>query len=581
MAPFKKVLVANRGEIAIRVFRACRDLDIQTVAVYSEADRDAAFLDYADESYLLGPTPPAESYLNQQRLLDVAKKAGAEAIHPGYGFLSENPTFAKAVVDAGLVWIGPPPEAVVAMGDKVSARKVAHEAGVASVPGTDKPIASYTEIAEFAKEHGWPVAIKAAHGGGGRGFRVVREESEAESGFEAAGREAMLAFGNADAYIERYLEEPRHVEIQVMADSSGNVIHLGERDCSLQRRHQKLVEESPSPAVDDAVRAAMGEAAVKVAVAASYVSAGTVEFLLEQTDDGPKFWFLEMNTRLQVEHPVTEAVTGLDLAKEMILVASGEQLSLSQSDVQLRGHAIELRINAENPAKNFMPNPGTITAYSEPGGPGVRVDSAVREGSEIPQSYDSLIAKLICFGRDRPEAIARTRRALSEFVIEGPATTIPFHALVLESEWFRTGDFSTKTVERDLDLKDLKQPESRHRPEAKRDAKANELLVEVDGKRMAVRVVEEGARKRPKPPEQKRAGGHSGAGENLIAPMQGVIVKTLVTQGSDVKAGDGIVVLEAMKMENMISCHRDGVVKELKVAAGDPVQLGATLAIIE
>lgn len=583
MPKIKKILVANRGEIAIRIFRACKDMGIKSVAIYSEIDREALHVGYADEAYYVGETSPALSYLNVENILDVAKRAKADAVHPGYGFLAENPGFAAAVQEAGLIWIGPPPEAIRIMGDKVSARKAAAKAGVMSVPGSPEPIKSPREIEKFARKHGWPVALKAAHGGGGRGFRVVRSADESAAAFEGAGREAQLAFGNAALYLERYLEEPRHVEVQIIGDSKGNVIHLGERDCSLQRRHQKLIEESPSPAVDAALRAEMGAAAVKVAKSSGYFSAGTVEFLLEQTDEGPRYWFLEMNTRLQVEHPVTELVTGIDLAKLMILVAQGAKLGLKQDDIEVRGHAIEFRINAENPAKNFMPSPGTISEYREPTGPGVRVDSGVIAGSSIPQSYDSLIAKLICYGADRDEAISRGLRALDEFQIAGLKTTIAFHKCALESDWFRKGDFSTKTVENDLDLKGLIVDDgaaSRNKSSVRR-----ELTVEVDGKRFEVKVDEEldpaKVRTKPSPPDMSRTAAGGSAAEKLTAPMQGTIVKTLVAEGATVKSGEAIVVLEAMKMENQILCTRAGVLTSLKVKAGDTVAAGAELALIE
>lgn len=576
----KKILVANRGEIAIRLFRACREMDIRSVAIYSEIDRDALHVTFADEAYLAGETAPAASYLNIGKILEIAKRAGADAVHPGYGFLAENPRFAEAVTDAGLIWIGPPPQAIVSMGDKVAARKTAADAGVPSVPGTLEPITEPKSIESFAAEHGWPVALKAAHGGGGRGFRVVHKPEDAEQAFEGAGREAQLAFGNPELYLERYLERPRHIEIQVIGDLGGNVIHLGERDCSLQRRHQKLIEETPSPALDEAMREEMGAAAVKVAKAAGYHSAGTVEFLFEQTEAGPRFWFLEVNTRLQVEHPVTELVTGLDLAKEMIRIAEGERLSIAQEEVSFRGHAIECRINAENPVKNFLPSPGTISEYAEPSGPGVRVDSGCRAGSQIPQAYDSLISKVICHGVDRKEAIERTTRALDEYVIDGLRTTIPFHRHVMASEWFRKGDFHTKTVESELDLKALEVGEIT----SKKAMKPRERIVtvEVEGKRFDVRLFEKAdqTRTKPTPPDLSRTARHAGAGEVLIAPMQGTIVKTLVQVGDKVEIGDSIAVLEAMKMENLIVCHRAGIVKELSVKGGDPVQTGAHIATI-
>ena len=585
MSGIQKLLVANRGEIAIRIFRACREMGISTIAVYSETDRDALHVRFADEAYLLGETAPAASYLNIGKILEVAKRANADAVHPGYGFLAENSRFAEAVQDAELIWVGPPAKAVASMGDKTSARRTAADAGVQSVPGTLEAVSDPRAIAEFASEHGWPVALKAAHGGGGRGFRVVESGKDAEQAFEGAAREAQLAFGNPELYLERYLTAPRHVEVQVIGDSQGNVIHLGERDCSLQRRHQKLVEESPSPAVDARLRQEMGDAAVKVANASGYWSAGTVEFLLEPQES--RFWFLEMNTRLQVEHPVTELVTGVDLVKEMILVAQGEQLSIRQPDVELRGHAIECRINAENPTKKFLPAPGTITGYHEPGGPGVRVDSGVQAGSEIPQSYDSLLSKLICYGATREEAIARSLRALDEYVIDGVKTTIPFHRFALASLWFSTGEFHTNTVE-SLDLGSLEADGSIGRPAASTPRQGTEmtpthrvLTAEIHGKRFEVSITENLGRDRrkPDPPALTMRGAASGE-ETVTAPMQGTIVKTLVEEGQRVSSGEGVVVLEAMKMENLIVCKRDGIVKELRVKAGDSVSTAAPLAVI-
>jgi acetyl-CoA/propionyl-CoA carboxylase biotin carboxyl carrier protein len=573
-----RLLVANRGEIAVRIFRACRELGITGLAIYSETDRDAFHLGFADEAYFVGGTPPAESYLNIDHILDAARKAGADAVHPGYGFLAENPTFAQAVLDAGLIWVGPPPAAVAAMGDKVAARKVAAAAGVPMVPGTLEPAGGPEAVEAFAAEHGWPVAVKAIHGGGGRGFRVVRSAADAPGAFESAGREAGLAFGNRELYLERYLDQPRHVEIQVLGDTQGNVVHLGERECSLQRRHQKLVEECPSAVVDPQTRAAMGQAAVTLCRRAGYYSAGTAEFLLEHAPAGPRFYFLELNTRLQVEHPVTEIVTGLDLVKAMIRIAEGDPLPFTQEQVRMRGHAIECRINVEDPARNFMPSPGVITEYREPAGPGIRVDAGATGGTRIPESYDSLIAKLICYGADRPEAIARMRRALDEYRVEGVATTLPFHRLVAAADWFAEARFSTSTVETALDLSGLP-PGPAGQPG---DARARDFTVELSGKRFEVRLWERSDTRRAKPhqPGPGTRHGHAGVGETITAPMQGTILRTLVEEGATVAAGDPVLVLEAMKMENVIVAHRDGVVRSLKVAAGDSVQLGAALAEI-
>ncbi len=579
MPRITRVLVANRGEIAVRIFRACRELGIDTVAVYSEVDRDAVHVGFAHEAYLLGDTAPSASYLSIPKILAVAGRAGADAVHPGYGFLAENGGFARAVIDAGLTWIGPPPAAIEAAGDKLSARRIAARASVPSVPGSAEPIAGPEAITPFAEEHGWPVALKAAKGGGGRGFRVVRGAREAEEAFDGVTREAELSFGSSEIYMERYLENPRHIEIQILADQQGNAVYLGERDCSLQRRHQKLLEESPSPALDAQTRKAMGEAAVSFAKEVGYYSAGTVEFLYEQGPDGPRFFFLEMNTRLQVEHPVTELVTGVDLAHAMIRVAEGNPLTFSQAEVTLRGHAIECRINAEDPTSDFLPNPGSIGNYSEPGGPGVRVDSGARAGTVIPPSYDSLIAKLICYGADREEAIRRTIRALDEYRIEGLVTTIPFHRLVVSSPWFAEGTFSTKTIENDLDLSklDLGLPGKAGAPLPK----PRMVSLELEGKRFEVKFTElSGRQSKPKPPDQASRS-LSGSGDTLTAPMQGTIVKVLRAKGDRVKAGDAILVLEAMKMENQITCHVDGVVKEIRVKPGQTVSIGAALAVVE
>ena len=579
MPKITKVLVSNRGEIAIRIFRACRELGIGTVAVYSEVDRNALHVEFADEAYLLGDTAPSASYLNIPRILSVAERSEADAVHPGYGFLAENAPFAEAVVGAGLTWIGPPAEAIEAAGDKLSARRISERAGVPSVPGSKEPITGPEAIAPFAGEHGWPVALKAAKGGGGRGFRVVGGPGEAAAAFDAATREAQLSFGSSEIYMERYLQNPRHIEIQILADQHGNAVYLGERDCSLQRRHQKLLEESPSPVLDPQTRRAMGEAAVSFAREVGYSSAGTVEFLYEEGPQGRSFYFLEMNTRLQVEHPVTELVTGIDLVHAMIRVAEGRPLEFSQDDVTLRGHAIECRINAENPLSDFLPNAGSIGEYVEPGGPGVRVDSGARAGTEIPPSYDSLIAKLICFGADRQEAIRRTLRALDEFRIEGVVTTIPFHRLVLSSPWFSEGRFWTKTLENELDLSGLEIGDpGRADPPLPVPRKVS---LELDGKRFEVRFSElSGRQTKPKPPEQIRTTA-AGSDDTLTAPMQGTIVKVLRKAGERVKAGDPVLVLEAMKMENQISCRVDGVVKEIRVKPGQTVGVGTELAVIE
>jgi acetyl-CoA/propionyl-CoA carboxylase biotin carboxyl carrier protein len=584
---FGKVLVANRGEIAIRVLRALRELEVASVAVYSDADRDALHVTHADEAYHIGESAPAASYLNIGKLVETAQRAGAEAIHPGYGFLAENAGFSRACREAGLVFIGPSPEAIETMGDKVAARQAVVEAGAPVVPGTLEPIGHPDEVREFAKEHGFPIAIKAAFGGGGRGFRVVRGEKDLEDAIASAQREAQSAFGRAEVYVERYLEGARHIEAQILADTHGNVLFFGERDCSLQRRHQKLVEESPSPAVSDDVRGRLREASVAIAKRVGYVNAGTIETLLDA--DRTRFYFMEMNTRLQVEHPVTEFVFGVDLCAWQIRIAAGEKLPWTQEDLDSRGHAIECRINAEDPAKKFFPSPGWIAEYREPAGPGVRVDSGFRAGSEIPRAYDSLIAKLITFGEDREAARRRMLRALSEFTIQGVKTTIPFHQLVLRDERFIAGEYSTAFVEHDLDLSPLSSAASAP-ARTKSEPSAREIVVEVDGKRVTVLVhgleaaATSGAQagQRPEAPVAEARARHGAGGrETVRAPMQGTIVKVSVTAGQEVKAGELIAVLEAMKMENHISAPRDGTVTEISVTAGQNLETGAVIATIE
>ena len=578
---FKKLLVANRGEIAIRVMRACRDMDIASVAVYSDLDADAVHVRLADEAYNVGPGPASESYLKIPAILEAARRSGAEAVHPGYGFLAENGDFARAVVDAGLVWVGPSAEVIDGMGEKTAARRAAADAGVATVPGTPEPVTSAAEVAEFATANGLPLAIKASAGGGGKGFRVVQEMDDIEDALAGAAREAQAYFSSPDVYLEKYLERPRHIEVQVLGDASGAVISFPERDCSLQRRHQKLVEESPSPALDPSVREAIMEAAGRVSKQVGYVNAGTCEFLLDS--DGKTFYFLEMNTRLQVEHPVTELVTGIDLVRAQLLVAANERPEFSQDDVELQGHAIECRVNAENPAKNFLPAPGRIGHYREPAGPGVRIDSGAEADYTIPQAYDPLISKLITYGATRDEARRRMLRALSEYEIEGIKTTIPFHSLMLADERFVTGDYHTGTVEKEMDLSVLAEERVAKPKPGDVEVVTRELQVEVDGKRFSVRARERldstVAPRKPKPPEGAGAVA-GGGGETLAAPMQGTIVKVLVKQGQEVKAGEAICVLEAMKMENSIVAHAPGKVEELRVEPGQSVETGATIAII-
>lgn len=578
---FKKLLVANRGEIAVRVIRGCRDLDIATVAIYSDLDADAVHARLADEAYNVGPGPASQSYLVVDNILAAAQRSGAEAVHPGYGFLAENAAFAQAVIDAGLVWVGPSPDVIEGMGEKTSARRAATKAGVATVPGTAEPVTTVDEVMDFVSAHGLPIAIKASAGGGGKGFRVVKEANEIEDALTGAAREAAAYFSSDEVYLERYLERPRHIEVQVMGTASGEVLSFPERDCSLQRRHQKLVEESPSPALDDGVREAIMQAAAKVSKQVGYRNAGTCEFLLDS--DGKTFYFLEMNTRLQVEHPVTELVTGIDLVSSQLRVAAGEELGYSQDDIELKGHAIECRVNAEDPGKNFMPAPGRIGRYREPAGPGVRVDSGTEANSEIPQAYDPLVSKVITYGADRDETRRRMLRALSEYEIEGIKTTIPFHRLMLADDRFASGDYHTGTVEREMDLTPLAAKKEPQPKVGEPQIATRRFGVEVDGKRFDVAVRESleetVARKKPKPPQRAASVGGGGS-EELKAPMQGTIVKVLVEKDSDVNAGDAIAVLEAMKMENSILAHTAGKVEEIKVAPGQSVETGATIAII-
>jgi acetyl-CoA/propionyl-CoA carboxylase, biotin carboxylase, biotin carboxyl carrier protein len=586
---FDAVLIANRGEIAIRVIRACRELDVRSVAVYSEADRDAPHVRLADEAHLLGPAPAAESYLNIDKILEVAKEAGVDAIHPGYGFLSENADFAEAVAEAGLTFVGPPADAIRMMGDKLTARDVALKAEVPVVPGTQEPTDDPEVAVQFGEEYGYPVAVKAMFGGGGRGMKVVQDSASMREALEAAQREAQAAFGRGECYLERYLERPRHIEIQVLGDLDGHMIHLGERDCSLQRRHQKLVEEAPAPGIDQDLRERIGQAAIKVAKVMGYHNAGTCEFLLD--DDGETFYFLEMNTRLQVEHPVTEMVTGVDLAQEQLKIASGEGMSYTQDDITLRGSSIEVRINAEEPASNFVPTPGHITRLVAPLGPFVRFDTGAESEYTVPRDYDSMIGKLIVWGADRDQARGRMRRALDELVIEGIPTTVPFHRLAMRNEQFAAGEHSTVSVEKEWDLSGL-EPQGPSASGDGEDGPSRDVTVEVGGRRLQVRVFGElasgggGAGGATTAKRRKRAGGGGGgaaaaATEDLVAPMQGTVVKYAVEEGDEVAAGDLIVVLEAMKMENNINAHRDGVVGALGFAAGDVVESGAVLARID
>ena len=585
MAVFSKVLVANRGEIAIRVFRTLRELGIGTVAVYSEADRVAAHVVYADEAYLIGGGPPAESYLHQERILDSAQRAGAEAIHPGYGFLAENARFARACAERGIVWIGPPPEAIEAMGSKIEARERMRAAGVPIIPGVTEAVESADEVRRLGDELGWPIAIKASAGGGGKGLKVVRQSGEAARAFESARREGEAYFSDASVYVERYLEDPRHVEVQVLADAHGHVIHLGERDCTIQRRHQKLVEETPSPAVDASLRERIGAIAVEAARAVGYQSAGTIEGLLSRESE---YFFLEMNTRIQVEHTVTEMVTGLDLVREQVLIASGESLSLRQEEVRLSGHAIECRINAEDVSNAFLPAPGMISRYREPAGPGVRVDSGVVAGSEVSPLYDPLIAKLVVHGSDREHARRRMLRALDEFVVEGVKTLIGFHKALLTHPCFVEGETCHGLVESELMAARAAELEAEG-PTVGADVAVPGLRedvrsIEVDGRRFEVRLLRpepgfaELARRRR---ERARGGVGAGAGRDaIVSPMQGTVLAVEVAEGDEVEAGQVLCIVEAMKMENEVHAHRAGRVRELSVAPGQPVKTGQVICVV-
>ncbi len=592
-----KVLIANRGEIAVRVIRTCRELGVATVAVYSDVDRDSLHVRLADEAYALGGQTAAESYLSTDKILEITTRSGADGVHPGYGFFSENADFARAVSGAGVTWIGPPPGAIEIMGDKISSRLAAQRAEVVGVPGTTEVLASPAEVVAFGEEFGWPVAIKAAYGGGGRGMRVVRSADEAAAALESAQREAEKAFGRSESYLERYLVWPRHVEVQIFADTHGNTVYLGTRDCSAQRRHQKLIEEATAPAIPAATLKAMGEAATKVARACGYVNAGTVEFIYQ---DG-EFYFLEMNTRLQVEHPVTEEVLGRDLVALQLRVAAGEPLGFGQEDIRPNGHAIEVRVNAEDPAGGrFLPSPGTISRFRKPDGFGIRVDAGYDEGDTVSQFYDNLIAKIIAWGTDREDARRRMLRALKETEIEGLATTIPADVAILEHPDFVKVEHSTNWVAEKLDLSGLapagpavtSDPADGKPPRVQRD-----VDVEVDGRRFQVRlwvpeespVVVAGAASvasgRAARPARARAGsgghgGGTGGTGQVTVPMQGTIVKVLVAVGDEVEVGQAVTVLEAMKMENNIAAETSGTVSEIKVRPGDAVGAGDVVVVI-
>lgn len=578
VAALGPVLVANRGEIALRVYRACTELGLESVAVYSEADRDAPWLRHATSAYLLGPASPTESYLNVERIMEVIGQSGAGSVHPGYGFLSENADFAGSVADSGVTWIGPPPDAIVQMGDKLSARQAALAADCPLVPGMMEPTDDPEVVKDFAAEHGYPLIIKAAYGGGGRGMKVVRADGDLAEALESAQREAVAAFGRGEVYVERYLARPRHIEIQILADSHGTTLYLGDRDCSTQRRHQKLIEEAPAPGLSDDVRRAMGASAVRVSEQVGYTGAGTCEYLYE---DG-EFYFLEMNTRLQVEHPVTEEVTGMDLVQWQLRVAAGEELEISQDQVSLRGHSIEARINAENVGMGFVPSPGLITAWRAPAGPGVRVDGVGEEGWEIPRSYDSLIAKVITTGSDREQARRRMVRALGELQVEGVPTTKDFFTLAVVHPDFVEATTSTISVETEWDLSGV--PPAAAPQSADQDEQPTQsVTVEVGGKRLDVTIHGLAPAAAPGVGKKRRrgssGGGGAAGGDDLVAPMQGTIVKAGVEDGASVEIGDLVVVLEAMKMENAIKAHKDGTVT-LKVEAGQVVNSGDILATI-
>jgi acetyl-CoA/propionyl-CoA carboxylase, biotin carboxylase, biotin carboxyl carrier protein len=586
---FQKVLIANRGEIAIRVARTLKEMGIASVAVYSEIERDAPHVREADEAFLIGPAVPAESYLNIEKIIATAKEAGAEAIHPGYGFLAENSDFARACAEADIVFIGPPPEAIEAMGSKTRAREIMAEAGVPIVPGATEPAPDIEAARKQAEEAGYPVACKAAGGGGGKGFRVAMTPDDLEEAFEGSAREGEKFFSDDRVYVERYLEDPRHVEVQVLADGHGSVIHIGERDCSVQRRHQKVIEEAPGPHVDAEMRARIGKIATDAAAAVGYRGAGTVEGM----QVGEEYFFLEMNTRVQVEHCVTEMVSGIDIVREQVLIAAGEPLSVSQEDVELRGWAIECRINAEAAHKKFAPAPGAITSYREPAGPGVRVDSGVEAGSEVTPMYDPMVAKLIVWDVDREHATRRMLRALDEYEIGGLTTLIPFHKALLATEQWVKGETCRDLMEDREWLKTTAPADASPPPESEDGVElvTRDYKVEVSGKLFDVKVIGEAAAdataapaaggKRP-PKRERKAGSGGGASSNsLPSPLQGTVLKVAVEQGAEVAEGDLICVIEAMKMENEIVAHRPGKVTALNVSEGAAVSSGDTLATIE
>jgi acetyl-CoA/propionyl-CoA carboxylase biotin carboxyl carrier protein len=590
----RKVLIANRGEIAVRVIRACRDAGLGSVAVYADPDRDALFVRLADEAFALGGNTAAESYLDFDKVIGAAKQAGADGIHPGYGFLSENADFAQAVIDADITWIGPTPQAIRDLGDKVTARHIATRAGAPLVPGTNDPVSGADEVEAFADEHGLPVAIKAAFGGGGRGMKVARERKEIAELYESAVREATAAFGRGECFVERYLDKPRHVEAQVLADTHGNVIVVGTRDCSLQRRFQKLVEEAPAPFLSEEQRATIHDSAKAICKEAGYHGAGTVEFLVGQ--DG-LISFLEVNTRLQVEHPVSEETSGLDLVREQFRIAEGEKLNLTE-DPEPRGHSIEFRINGEDAGRNFLPAPGTVTSIAYPAGPGVRVDAGVESGSVIGGQFDSLLAKLIVTGSDRAQALERSRRALAEFQVEGMATVLEFHRIVVDDPAFAgltEDEFTVHTRWIETEWDNTVPPfAGGEGADAEDDTAARQtVVVEVGGRRLEVSLPGDlalggggggGGGAGAKKPPRKRGGGKGGgavSGDAVTAPMQGTIIKVAVSDGDTVSAGDLVVVLEAMKMENPVTAHKDGTITGLSAEAGSSVSQGTVICEIK
>ena len=584
-----KILVANRGEIAIRVIRAARDAGIPSVAVYAEPDANAPFVSLADEAFALGGQNSAESYLVFDKILDAAKKSGANAIHPGYGFLSENGDFAEAVINAGLIWIGPSPQSIRDLGDKVTARHIAQRAKAPMAPGTKEPVKDVNEVVAFAEEFGLPIAIKAAFGGGGRGMKVAYTKEEVPELYESATREALAAFGRGECFVERYMDKARHVECQVLADMHGNVIVAGTRDCSLQRRFQKLVEEAPAPFLTEEQRTTLHESAKRICKEAGYYGAGTVEYLVDSTG---LINFLEVNTRLQVEHPVTEVTTGLDLVREQFRIAEGKELHIKQ-DPTPRGHAFEFRINGEDAGSNFMPAPGAITKYVEPSGPGVRMDSGVREGSVVGGQFDSMLAKLIVFGETREEALQRSRRALSEYVIEGMPTVVPFHRHIVENPAFVGDDTHfdvyTKWIEEEWDNPIPPYVDPADAEEAEEATPNQKVVVEIDGRRVEIALPGDlalagggagGAKKKAK---KRRSGGSKAgvSGDAVAAPMQGTVIKVNVEEGQEVAEGEVVVVLEAMKMENPVKAHKSGVVTDLAVSAGEGVTKGSVMMALK